>query len=69
MQVFDRAALKELRQEKGYTQKALGVAIGTKEQHIQQWEYGARQPTANYLLRMMVLLDCSAADLLMDDPT
>jgi transcriptional regulator with XRE-family HTH domain len=69
MQKFSPAALKAARQHKGYTQKELGIAVGTTERHVQSWEYGTRSPTATYLLRLMVLLDCSATDLLTDGST
>jgi len=64
MLVFSRHAFRSLRQARGLTQKKLGEAIGTTEQHVQLWEYGKRTPTADYLLRAMVLLGCTPQDLL-----
>jgi DNA-binding transcriptional regulator YiaG len=64
MKQFNPAAFKALRKASGHTQKSLGKALGTTEQHVQFWEYGKALPTATYLLRAMVLLDCTAADLL-----
>ncbi len=69
MQVFSPEALKAARKAGGFTQKALGEAVGTTEQHVQLWEYGKRTPTADYLLRILVLLGCAPQDLLKDpDP-
>ena len=68
MQSFSGAALREARNASGLTQRQLGEIIGTTEQHVQLWEYGKRQPTATYLLRMMVALHCTVENLLMDDP-
>lgn len=68
MVVFDGAKLASCRKAAGYTQKALGEAIGTSESHVQFWEYNRKQPTASYLLRIMLLLHCSAADLVSNDP-
>ena len=67
MQVFDGKKLAVLRKAAGYSQKKLGEALGTYEQHVQQWEYGKLLPTANYLLHAMLLLGCSPADLLTDE--
>jgi len=67
MQVFDPQAFKERRKAAGYTQKVLGEAIGTVESHVQYWERGAKQPTATYLLRAMVLMKCAPSDLLKDE--
>ena len=69
MQVFDGKKFAARRRAAGYTQKALGEAIGTSESHVQFWERCAKQPTATYLLRTMLLLNCSPADLLTDEPT
>lgn len=68
MKSFSSAALRNLRKSRGLTQLQLGQSVGTTEQHVQQWEYGTRSPSATYLLRIMVVLDCTPVDLLMDDP-
>ena len=67
MQAFDGKKLAALRKAAGYTQKAFGAAIGTSEQQYQRWEYGKVDPTATYLLRMQVLLNCTPQDLLTDE--
>ena len=64
---FDGKKLAALRKAAGYTQKALGEAVGTSERHAQMWEYGKALPTATYLLRAMTLLNCAAADLLTEE--
>ena len=66
MKHFSPKAFQALRRSAGYTQKSLAEAIGTTERHIQFWEHGEHLPTADYLLRAMVLLHCTADELLTD---
>jgi len=68
MKKFSKDALRAARKAAGYTQKALGEAIGTTEQHIQKWEYGKVEPSATYLLHMQILLNCTPSDLLTEEP-
>ena len=67
MQEFDGKKLAIIRKAAGYTQKALGEAIGTTERVVQQWEYNTRAPSATLLLRLMLLLNITAADLLTEE--
>lgn len=64
MQGFSGKKLAAYRKAGGYTQKALGEAVGTSERIVQKWEACETEPTASFLLRAMVLLGCSAQDLL-----
>ncbi len=67
MQGFSAQRLRFLRKEAGLSQKALGEAIGSNERRVQRWEAGEVEPSATYLLRIMVLLKCLASDLLDDE--
>jgi len=68
MKDFSFEKLTNARKAAGYTQKSFGEALGIAAQHVQQWEYGKKQPTAKYLLNAMELLNCAPADLLADEP-
>lgn len=51
--MFDFGAhLKALRQDKGITQKQLGIETGTSERGIQNYEMGVRKPTYDILLAL-----------------
>ena len=67
MKVFDPTAFRELRKGSGHTQRSLGEAIGTVENHVQQWEYGSRAPTATYLLRAMEVFGCLPGELMKEE--
>ena len=69
MKSFSAAALRDLRKARGLTQLQLAQSVGVPEQHVQRWEYGTRSPSATYLLRIMVVLDCTPTDLQQDDPS
>ena len=69
MRLFDGKKFAAMRKAAGYSQKKLAESLGTYEQHVQRWEYGKLLPTANYLLNAIILLNCSPADLLTDEPT
>ncbi len=64
MQGFSATKFRALRKAAGYSQKALGTAVGTSERRVQFWEAAEVEPSATYLLRIMVLLQCQASDLL-----
>jgi len=67
MKEFSGNALRNARKLKGFTQKDLGLTIGTSERVVQYWESGSTEPTATFLLRMMILLGCEADVLLSDE--
>ena len=63
MKSFSGDALRVKRLARGFTQKSLSKAIETHERTLQRWEAGEFEPSATYLLRILICLDCSAEDL------
>ena len=66
MKSFSGKCFAAIRRASGYTQKTIGESVGTSERMVRKWEGGDAEPTASFLLRLMVLLNCSAQDLLID---
>lgn len=60
--------LKILRKERGYTQTALGKAVGATKGTVSTWETGIRDPAVPTLIKLADLLNCSIDVLLRDDP-
>ena len=56
--------LKELRLEKGLTQRALGEALGFCNQTISFWESGQREPDLDALVKVAKYFDISVDYLL-----
>lgn len=56
--------LKELRLEKGISQKELGLAIGTTYSAISYWEKGINEPKISYVIALCKYFDVSADYLL-----
>ena len=56
--------LKELRQEKGVTQKELATAIGVSFAAISFWETGINEPKVSYILALSDYFDVSVDYLL-----
>ena len=56
--------IKELREEKGLSQKELAKAIGAKTGEIAEWESGETEPTLQYLDKLTSVLDVSYDSLL-----
>ncbi|MBQ9081372.1 MAG: helix-turn-helix transcriptional regulator [Clostridia bacterium] len=56
--------LKEIRIEKGFTQKQLAAAIKTTDDSIYSWEKGRSQPSIEMLRNLCKELDISADYLL-----
>ena len=56
--------IKELRQEKGLSQKQLAEAIGVSQGAIYFWEKEINEPTAGYLVKMAKLFGVSLDELL-----
>ena len=56
--------LKELRKEKGITQKELSQAIGYAQSTISDWEKGNIEPTASAIIKICDYFDISADYLL-----
>ena len=68
MLAFNATKLREQRKAKGFTQKALAVAVGTSERHYQNWEAGDFEPSGTYMLRLLTALDCTPYDLSKEEP-
>ena len=56
--------LKELRMEKGLSQRALGEIFGVCNQTISFWETGSREPDLDHLLKISRFFGVSVDDLL-----
>ena len=44
--------LRKIRKDKGITQKATAIAVGTNERNYQDWEYGKIKPTFDALISL-----------------
>lgn len=51
--------LKELREEKGLTQKEIATAINTSQTNIARWEKGNNEPSYIYLVKLSDYFNCS----------
>ncbi len=58
MQEF-KDRLKELREERGLSMKALGKEIGVSDAAVCKWENGIAEPKVTYILRLADFFDCS----------
>lgn len=56
--------IKELREEKGYTQKELASKIGVSQGAVYFWEKEINEPTAGYIVKMASIFGVSVDDLL-----
>lgn len=56
--------LKELRTEKGVSQKDLGVAIGATYSAVSYWEKGINEPKISHVIALCKYFDVSADYLL-----
>ena len=56
--------LKELRAEKGITQKELAVELGTTDDSIYSWEKGRSQPSIDMIRKLCNYFNVSAGYLL-----
>ena len=61
--MFDKR-LKDLRLEKGYTQKQLATLIGYDQSMIARWEKGSSEPTASAIKKLALLFSVTADYLL-----
>lgn len=53
-----------LRNEKGYTQKELGVLLGVTDKAVSKWENGAALPRREVLRHLAAILGCTQEELL-----
>lgn len=51
--------LKELRTQKGLTQKELGAKLGFRQSSITAWENGISEPSFETACKLAEILDCS----------
>lgn len=51
--------LKQIRKEKGLTQKQLAIELGASERGIQQYELGERKPAYDFLISLADYFDIS----------
>ena len=56
--------LKELRQEKGITQKNLAIKLECNQSMIVRWERGECEPTESYIKKAAIFFDVSTDYLL-----
>ena len=52
--------LRELREEKGISQKELGKLFNVAQNTISNWENGTREPDTKTLVKLAELFECSA---------
>jgi transcriptional regulator with XRE-family HTH domain len=58
-----RARLRELREQRGETQRSLADLMGMKHPYISEMERGLKVPTLTTLIRLAVALECEITDL------
>jgi transcriptional regulator with XRE-family HTH domain len=57
------ARLKELREQRGHTQRSLADAAGFSYPYIAEMETGRKVPSLTTILRLAIALDCKMCDL------
>lgn len=57
------ARLRELREERGESQRSLADLTGSTHAYISQMERGLKVPTLTMIIRLAVALNCGVADL------
>lgn len=55
--------IKEMRLERGFSQRQLAIKLGVSQQAIARWEAGAAYPTAEKLPKIARALRCTLEDL------
>ena len=56
--------IKQLREERGLSQRALALAIKANPKTVNFWEHGASEPTAGFIIALADFFECSADYLL-----
>lgn len=56
--------IKELREEKGISQKELGKLLNVAQNTISNWENGFREPDSKAIVKLAEVLDCTTDYLL-----
>lgn len=59
--------IRELRKERGMTQKELAETVGVDQSAVAQWEAGKSGPHRNKLSKLAQALGCTVDDLLKGD--
>ena len=54
------ARIKELRTDRGISQRELGKAIGVSQKAVDYWERGVNEPKASYITLLANYFDVSA---------
>jgi transcriptional regulator with XRE-family HTH domain len=57
------ARLRELREQRGESQRSLAERTGSTHAYISQMERGLKVPTLTMIIRLAVALECEVADL------
>ena len=57
------ARLRELREQRGESQRSLADLTGSTHAYISQMERGVKVPTLTMIIRLAVALECEVADL------
>lgn len=52
--------IKQLREERGISQRALAIAIKANPKTVNFWERGASEPTAGFIIALANFFECSA---------
>lgn len=60
--------IREIRKERGMTQKELAQVVGVDQSAVAQWESGASGPHRNKLPKLAQALGCSIDALLAENP-
>lgn len=60
--------LKERRQKAGLLQVDVAERLEVDQTAVSKWETGKSKPVKKYLKKLAVLYDCSADDLLREEP-
>ena len=58
--------IKELRLEKGFSQKHLADLVGVSQKAVDYWERNVNEPKASYIIALVRALDVSFEDFFAD---
>lgn len=58
-----RFRIKELRQQKGFTQVQFSAMMGVQQNTVSQWETGCRNPSSSILPLLADMLGCTIDEL------
>ena len=52
--------IKQLREERGWSQRALAAEIGANPKTVNFWERGASEPSAGFVMALADAFECTA---------